>query len=68
MGDTYTINTERRFENGVQVELVLQGVFERVPLPGGGVYIVAGQGTEFGLTVDHGTNGDQTAFCAALSP
>jgi len=52
----------------VRPEQLVQIPCAPVPLPGGGVYIVAGQGTEFGLIVDHGTNGDQAAFCAALSP
>jgi hypothetical protein len=66
-GEPYTGSVETYYENGVVVSRQLEGVFERVLLPDGGVYLVAGQASEFGFTVDHGTNGDVSAFCAALS-
>jgi hypothetical protein len=49
------------------------GVTEQVPLPGGGVYIVAGRVDTFNanaavLTVESGNSGNNvSAFCAALS-
>jgi hypothetical protein len=30
-------------------------------------FSVAGRATELGLSVDQGSNGDEAAFCAALS-
>jgi hypothetical protein len=63
----YTVSVETYFENGVVVSRQIDGVGERVLLPGGGVFLIAGQASEFGFTVDHGTNGDVSAFCAALS-
>ena len=65
--EPYTVSVETYFENGVVIGRQISGVGERVPLPGGGVYIVAGQASEFGFIVDHGTNGDVSAFCAALA-
>lgn len=67
VGDTYSVSLETYFENGAVVGRKLSGVAERVHLPDGGVFVVAGQASDFGLTVDHGTNGDVSAFCAALS-
>jgi hypothetical protein len=65
--EPYTTSVERYFENGVVIGRQLTGVLERVLLPGGGVFIIAGQASAFGFVVDHGTNGDVSAFCAALS-
>jgi hypothetical protein len=65
--EPYTTSVRRYFQNGVVVSRQLDGVLERVLLPDGGVVLIAGQASEFGFTVDQGTNGDISAFCAALS-
>jgi hypothetical protein len=52
------------------------GVAEKIPLPDGRLFIVAGQldllttptGTEFFISVTHGNPGDTAALCAALTP
>jgi len=74
VGDPYQVNILRTFESGVPVGASSQGVVERVRLPDGGVYIVAGYGDllSFGggafFTVDRGNSGNNVdAFCAALS-
>jgi hypothetical protein len=70
-GLPYTFSTDRYFENGVLVKATAQGLQERVPLPDGSIFFIAGRNDEFGgfaLTVNHGTNGDFAALCAALSP
>lgn len=63
----YTTSVETYFENGVVVSRQLEGVVEQVLLPGGGVFLIAGQASELGFVVDHGTSGDVSAFCSALS-
>ena len=77
VGDTYHFTFVSEFENGVLVNYHAYGVAERVPLPGGGVFIVAGRfdvlaflagGGGFILSVDSGNSGNNlAAFCAALS-
>jgi hypothetical protein len=52
------------------------GVAEKIRLPDGTLFIVAGyldvlttpSGTEFFLSVTHGNPGDSAALCAALTP
>jgi hypothetical protein len=52
------------------------GVAEKIRLPDGTLFIVAGyldvlttpSGTEFSLSVTHGNPGDSAALCAALTP
>jgi hypothetical protein len=73
-GEPYSLSGEAYFENGVIVSFHLQGVQEKVPLPDGSLFIVAGQASNttpssggFFTSVDHGTNGNLAAFCAALS-
>jgi hypothetical protein len=73
VGDPYHFQASNEFENGVIVSATLVGVFTRVHLPDGGVFIVAGTldifqpGTGF-FTVDKGNSGNNIdAFCAALS-
>jgi hypothetical protein len=66
-GEPYTTSVETYFENGAIVSRQLEGLIERVLLPDGGVFVIAGQASEFGFVVDHGTNGDVSGFCAALS-
>jgi hypothetical protein len=70
-GLPYTFYIDRTFENGVLVTATSQGVQERVPLPDGSTFLIAGRADDIGaftFEVDHGTNGDFTAFCAALTP
>ncbi len=74
VGDPYHFTVIRAFENGVASDTSVHGVSEKVHLPDGGVFIVAGSlhlsgsgaGTFF--TVDKGSSGNNIdAFCAALS-
>jgi hypothetical protein len=74
VGDTYHFTFVSEFENGVRVDYHENGVAERVPLPDGGIFIVAGRvdllasGGGFILSVDSGNSGNNLeAFCAALS-
>ena len=67
VSDPYRTNIQRDYEAGVFVALHVDGVFVRVHLPSGGVFVVAGQNWHVGYTIEHGTNGDVAAFCAALS-
>jgi hypothetical protein len=66
VGEPYTTSVERYFDDGVVVGRKLTGLGERV-LPGGGVFLIVGQAGEFGFVVDHGTDGDVSGFCSALS-
>ena len=73
VGDQYHWQGSNEFENGVIVSATLVGVFTRVHLPDGGVFVVAGTldifqpDTGF-FTVDKGNSGNNfDAFCAALS-
>jgi hypothetical protein len=72
VGDPYQFNIVNEFVNGVFVSNWAAGISELVPLPGGGVFIVAGHvnisaGAPI-LTVDSGNSGNNLdAFCAALS-
>jgi hypothetical protein len=73
-GEPYTSSGEFYFEDGVVVSFQIEGVQEKVLLPDGSLFIVAGQASEstpasggFIASVDHGTNGNLAAFCAALS-
>jgi hypothetical protein len=74
VGDAYHFTFVSEFENGVRVDYHENGIAERVPLPNGGVFIVAGRvdllasGSGFVITVDSGNSGNNLeAFCAALS-
>ena len=75
VGELYQFNIHREWENGVQVAAKDVGLFEKVKLPDGGTFIVAGQldllangPVNFIATVDHGNPGNKIdAFCAALS-
>jgi len=71
-GSPYQFILVHEFVNGVDVNDWGMGIAERVPLPAGGMFIVAGR-VNFApptiiLTVDHGNSGNNLdAFCAALS-
>jgi hypothetical protein len=72
VGDVYYFTFVSEFENGVRVDDHENGVAERVHLPDGGVFIVAGRvdvlGGGFILSVDSGNSGNNLdAFCEALS-
>jgi hypothetical protein len=74
VGDPYHFTTILEFENGVRVNYHLDGIAERVHIPGGGIFIVAGRvdllssGGGFITSVDSGNSGNNLeAFCAALS-
>jgi hypothetical protein len=72
-GDTYHFMFRAEFENGVRVDRDANGVLERVNLPDGSIFIIAGRvdisaGGGFITTVDSGNSGNNIgAFCAALS-
>jgi hypothetical protein len=71
-GNPYEFNLVHEFVNGVLVNSWGVGISESVPLPDGGLFIVAGR-VSFNpptiiLTVDSGNSGNNVdAFCAALS-
>jgi hypothetical protein len=74
VGEPYQVNVMRRFENGVQVDATSHGVSEKVMLPDGSIFVVAGSldllgsGSGAFFTVDKGNSGNNLdAFCAALS-
>lgn len=74
VGDPYPFIFTHDFVDGVQVSYYGIGVAERVPLPSGGAYVVAGRINLIStppapiLTVDTGNSGTNLdAFCAALS-
>jgi hypothetical protein len=74
VGDPYHITTILEFENGVRVNYHEDGIAERVHLPDGGIFIVAGRvdvlssGGGFVISVDSGNSGNNLeAFCGALS-
>jgi hypothetical protein len=62
--------------DGTVVKAKSVGVAEKIPLPDGTLFIVAGQldllttppGTDFFISVTHGNPGDTAALCAALTP
>jgi hypothetical protein len=72
-GDTYHFMFLAQFENGVRVDRNANGVLERVNLPDGSVFIIAGRvdisaGGGFIFTVDSGNSGNNlNEFCGALS-
>jgi hypothetical protein len=71
VGDEYHFTFRSVFEGGVRVALYEYGNAERVPLPGGGVFIITGHESVTGpnvFSVDSGNDGNNVAaFCAALS-
>ena len=71
VGDEYHFTFQAFFEDGVRVALYSYGNAERIPLPGGGVFIITGHESVTGpnvFSVDSGNDGNNVAaFCAALS-
>ena len=74
VGDRYEFTFISEFENDVRVNYHEDGIAERVHLPDGEVFIVAGRvdllssGGGFVISVDSGNSGNNlAAFCAALS-
>ena len=73
VGDEYHFTFQDLYENGERVALYADGNAERVPLPGGAVFITTGRvlvtSTPANIFfVDHGNNANNlAAFCAALS-
>jgi hypothetical protein len=71
VGDEYHFTFQSLFENGVRAAVYEYGNAERVPLPGGGVFIITGHESVTGpnvFSVDSGNDGNNVAaFCAALS-
>jgi hypothetical protein len=74
VGDRYELTFISEFENGVLVAYHGDGILERVHLPDGGIFIVAGRvdvlsaGGGFIVSVDSGNSGNNlAAFCDALS-
>jgi hypothetical protein len=73
VGEPYTGNIDLHFENGVLVRAYSAGIPEKLRLPDGRLFIVAGRkdilnSTGFLITVDNGNPGDVAALCAALTP
>jgi hypothetical protein len=62
--------------DGTQTKAKSVGVAEKIPLPDGTLFIVAGYldlftqppGTDFFISITHGNPGDSAALCAALTP
>jgi hypothetical protein len=72
VGDAYHVTFIAEYENGVRVDWHEYGTLERVHLPDGGVFIIAGRvhltAGGFIISVDSGNSGNNLdAFCAALS-
>jgi hypothetical protein len=74
MGVPYDVNIQLLFDSSGQLTAWwATGVFEKIVLPDGSLFISAGraeflhQGADFLLSPDHGNPGDVAAFCAALS-
>jgi hypothetical protein len=75
VGIPYTANLEILFDSSGNVTHILaSGVFEKIPLPDGSLFISAGridfaayQGATFILSPDKGNPGNVAGFCAALS-
>ena len=77
VGLPYRTNTHVLIDpqTGVETHVYATGVVQRVPLPGGGLFLTAGRldvtahpGTEFFLQPDVGAQGNVAGFCAALAP
>ena len=75
-GIPYTVNLEWFYDSGGNVTSNIGvGVYEKVPLPDGSLFISAGRadfvdhpGVNFLLSPDKGNSGNVEAFCAALAP
>ncbi len=76
VGIPYTYNMEFLIDSsGTAVHIYADGVFEKVPLPDGSLFISAGRadfaahpGQGFLLSPDKGNPGNVAGFCAALAP
>jgi len=74
-GDTYAFNLDLELQpDGTLAAAKTVGVAEKIPLPAGGFFLVAGYTdlltveAPFILTVTHGIDGDASALCLALTP
>jgi hypothetical protein len=75
VGDPFRNLEQLLFDSSGNVTHVYEaGVIERVPLPGGSVFLSAGRldfvahGATFLITPDTGLSGNLDAFCGALAP
>ncbi len=76
VGLPFTINAEILFDSSGNVtNLFSNGVFEKILLPDGSLFVSAGRadfaqhpGVSFLLSPDKGNPGNVAGFCAALSP
>jgi hypothetical protein len=76
VGIPYTVNTEILFDsNGNVTHIFGSGLFEKIPLPDGSLFVSAGRadftqhpGVSFLLSPYMGNSGNLAGFCAALSP
>jgi hypothetical protein len=75
VGIPYHVNLEFLFDSSGQLtEFFGKGVFEKIPLPDGSLFISAGRaeftqhGVFFLLSPDKGNPGNVAGFCAALAP
>jgi hypothetical protein len=70
-GRSYRYTDTTYYDQGLPTYTVAEGVLEKVPLPGGSLFISAGRVnpfTGFALEPDHGTIQNLEGFCAALAP
>ena len=75
VGIPYNVNVEMLFDSSGNVTQVFgNGIFEKIPLPDGSLFISAGRaefvhhGAFFLLSPDKGNPGNVAGFCAALAP
>ena len=75
MGNPYVVNAEILFDNSGNVtHLYVTGIYEKIPLPDGSLFVSAGRadftthGVGFLISPDKGNPGNLAGFCAALSP
>jgi hypothetical protein len=76
VGLPFTFSMQFHYDSGGNLtHMYVNGVFERIPLPDGSLFISAGRvdfvdhGVPgFILSPDHGNPGNLAAFCAALTP
>lgn len=76
VGIPFTMNAEILFDSsGQTIHVNSSGVFEKIPLPDGSLFVSAGRvdfmdypGVYFILSPDRGNPGNTAGFCAALAP
>ena len=76
VGIPFTNNIEVLFDSsGNLTNLFANGVFEKIPLPDGSLFVSVGRvdffdhpGVGFLITPDEGNSGNVAGFCAALAP